>query len=132
MSMSKQMRAETIRAYLSEEGYAPKTDADGDLIFKFEGGAYIIIVDEQDQEFYRIIYPNFWSIDSDAERAQVVKACEAATGKTKVAKVYTVKNDTWACIEMFMASPEHMNLVFKRSMSALRGAVQNFREVMQA
>ena len=131
-SDSKQMRVEKIRAYLSEEGYAPRVDEDGDLIFKFEESTYMILFDEQDEQFYRIIYPNFWSIDNDSERIKAVKACEAVTGKIKVAKVFTVKNNIWASVELFMGSPEQLILVFKRSLNALRTSVQNFREVMQS
>jgi hypothetical protein len=132
MSMSKTERVAVIRDYLSNEGYAPQVDDDGDLLFKCEGGSYFIIIDEQDGEFYRLCYPNFWSIDNEPERAQVVKAAQAATGKTKVAKVFTVRDNTWASIELFLGSADQMNVVFKRSMSALQTAVRNFREAMSA
>lgn len=42
-------KAETVKIYsdfLREEGYVPQIDKDGDIVFKVEGGTYLIILDE--------------------------------------------------------------------------------------
>ena len=129
--MNKQERAEMYRNYLTEEGYAPKIDEDGDVTFKYEGGMYFIAVDEKDEEFFRLVFPGFWSIDNEIERAKVNRAALYATERTKVAKVYAVADNTWASIEMFCFPPETFKQVFHRSMSALRAGVQNFQDKMQ-
>jgi hypothetical protein len=61
----------------------------------------------------------------------VINAAQKATSKTKVAKVFTVRDDTWASIELFLDGPEQMTEVFRRSMTALQSAVRTFREEMQ-
>jgi hypothetical protein len=118
------------REFLSEEGYAPKIDGDGDVIFKYEGKTYLIIVEDRDEEFFRLVYPYFWPIESNAERAKVVEAALHATAQTKVVKVFPVKDDTWAAIEMFCSPPQAFKAVFRRSLSALRAGVEAFREKM--
>lgn len=129
--MDVESRREVIMEYLREEGYVPKIDDDGDVMFKCEGRTYYVILDASDEQFYRLVFPNFWSIDDDAERSGVVAAAQAATAKTKVAKVFPVKDDTWASIELFLPNPESFTQVFSRSMSALRAVVQSFRDAME-
>ena len=129
--MTKQERAEMYRQYLAEEGYSPKIDDDGDVFFKFEGRGHVILVSEKDEEFFSLARPNFWSIESDAERAKVVDAALYATKETKVAKVFPVRDNTWATIEMFFCPPESFKGVFRRSLLALQAAIENFRKKMQ-
>ncbi len=128
--MTKQERAEMYRKYLTEEGYAPKIDDDGDVTFKYEGRYYFIAVDQNDEEFFQLVFPNFWPIESDAERDKVAKVALQATAKTKVAKVFPVHDNTWALIEMFCSPPEVFKAVFRRSLSALQASVEHFRQGM--
>ena len=119
--------------YLIEEGYRPTIDSDGDVIFKHEGRAYFIDIDTSDEQFFRIVYPNFWSIESAEELARVLYAANYATRMTKVAKVYLRSDgkDTIASIEMFFEQPEHFRSVFRRAMSALQTSITNFKEVAE-
>ncbi|MCX8141017.1 MAG: hypothetical protein WHU94_15075 [Thermogemmata sp.] len=130
--MTKQERVGMYMRYLVEEGYMPRVDQDGDIIFKFEGGTYLIIIDDSDDEYFRLVFPNFWSIDSEEERMQVYIAATHATAETKVTKVYPVRDNVWASIEMFCSPPEVFKSVFRRSLGALRAGVNNFREKMQS
>lgn len=129
--MTKQERAEMYRQYLLEEGFAPRIDEDGDVAFKYEGGSYVIIVDDKDDVFFRLIYPGFWSIESEEERTKVTQAALHATAQTKVAKVFMVRDNTWASIEMFCSPPEAFKPVFSRCLSALRTGVDTFRTKMR-
>lgn len=129
--MSKQARAEMYRQFLTEEGFAPRIDEDGDVFFKYEGGNYLVLVDDRDEEFFRLIFPGFWSIESDEERVMVTLAAQHATAQTKVAKVFTVRDNTWATIEMFCSPPENFKSVFRRCLNALRASVVNFQEKMR-
>ncbi len=128
--MTKEERAEMYRRHLAEEGFFPKIDGDGDVVFKYEGLLFFIAVDDEDEDFFRIVFPNFWSIDSEEERARVERAALEATAKTKVAKVFPVRDDTWATIEIFCTPPESFRHVFRRSLSALRAGIKNFQEAM--
>lgn len=117
--------------FLSDEGYRPEIDKDGDVQFKREGSSYFIQVDEADPEFFRLVYPNFWSIESDAERAKALAAIEAANADTKVCKIFTQKDNLWASIEAFQGQPSDFKPVFSRMMSALRSCSSSFARNMR-
>ena len=91
-----------------------------------------MILDENDEQFYRLVVPNFWTIESDEERERVIRAAMQASAKTKVAKIFPVKDDTWASVELFLSGPEEFGGVFARSLSALQSAVRTFRESIQS
>jgi len=112
--------------FLAQEGYRASTDDDGDVTFKKEGGNYFISVMEDDKQFFRIVFPNFWTIESEQERTKVKIAADAANGSSKVVKIFTVRDDTWAAVEIFVADPADFKKVFTRAMSALDYGVQNF------
>ena len=116
--------------HLRDEGYSPRLDKDGDIVFKIEGRAYAILVDEDDVGFFQLVYPNFWSIESAHERQRVVAAAERATARTKVAKVYVVRDDVWASFEVLFPAPDQFKSVLPRAIRTLRTAVQTFREHM--
>jgi len=129
--MDKQEMAKMYMEYLDGEGYRPEIDSDGDVRYKHEGRTYFIIVDEKDQEFFRICFPSFWSVDDEIERRQVLVACDHATGTTKVAKVYTVGDKVWGSYELFIQKPEDFKPVFARGMRAIRAAVASFVSKMR-
>ncbi len=128
--MDKQEIASKYLDFLSQEGFRPSVDEDGDVTFRYEGGFYGILIDPKDVKYVRLVFPNFWSIDSKDEGDRASRACVYATGKTKVAKVYTVRDNVWAAIELFCPSTEAFQAVFPRCMGALRASVSNFREYM--
>lgn len=130
--MNKQQMAALYADFLLNEGYRPEIDKDKDIVFKADGKTYLIILDESDPVFFRLLFPNFWSIDSEEERRKVVAATDYATSMTKVAKVFTVKNNASASVELFATSPEHVKGVFVRSMNALKAAVDHFAEKMRS
>jgi len=131
--MSKKERARVYMDFLAEEGYRPYMDEDGDVVFKSEGLTYVIITEEEDEEFVSLVLPNFWSIDSEKELARALKAANEVNRSIKAVKVYVRKDgkNTIAAVEMFVKTPESFNLVFERSLRALKGAVARFAELMR-
>lgn len=45
-------KAQIYSKYLSQEGYVPTVDNDGDVIFKVEGKVYYISIDTKDELFF--------------------------------------------------------------------------------
>lgn len=129
--MTKADKVRVLSEYLRGEGYLPSVDEDNDIVFKHEGASYIIVLDDKDDEFFRIVFPNFWPIESEPEREKVGRAALAATAAIKVAKVFPVSDNVWATIELFSSDIENSKAVFSRSMLALRAAVRKFAEAMQ-
>ncbi|MEN8220285.1 MAG: hypothetical protein ABFS56_28825 [Pseudomonadota bacterium] len=118
-------------SYLIEEGYKPTMDEYGDVEFKYEGEQYIILVSENDPEFFRIVLPNIWFIESKKERQKALVAADYATAEIKVAKVLVVGDQVWVSLELFISKPEQFKGIFKRSMSALQAATKAFVEKMR-
>ncbi len=112
--------------YLKSEGYPVELDDDGDVLFKFEGNTYFIQIDPEDTDFFRIVLPNFWPVKDDSERQKVLEAVNYANAESKTSKVFIVRDNVWASIELFVADPEDFKSIFKRSMSALQYGVYNF------
>lgn len=112
--------------FLREEGYFPKLDDDGDITFKVAGHIYLVSLDD-DEQYLRIVFPNFWEVDSQDERQIVEKVALEVTAQVKAAKVFITKNDkVSAAIEMFSSSLENSKIVFERCLAALNAAVGLF------
>jgi len=86
--MDSKERAKLFQRFLEEEGYRPTIDNDGDIVFKHEGGTFIILVRGEDDEYFILLYPNFWEIESDEELERAYLACNTANREQKVAKVW--------------------------------------------
>lgn len=125
--------AELYMDFLSGEGYRPTVDNDGDVVFKVEGGLYYIDVDADDAVYFRVVYPNFWSIENPDELLRAKAAANHATATTKVAKVYVRpdETDTIAAVEIYVDPPEDFRAVFTRAIGALQHAASTFRMVMR-
>lgn len=131
--MTKSERAEMYRDYLNSEGFPASIDDDGDIVFKSEGRTYLILIYEKDDTYFQLVYPSFWSIESDQECEQAAAAALYATSQTKAAKVYLTKekDNTWASVECFFSAPEHFKGVFTRMLLALQAGVKSFTGKMQ-
>lgn len=123
--------AQRYKDFVTREGLPAEFDPDGDVRFTYEGGTYLIIIEEDDDQFFRITYPNFWAIESETERERAYQSANIATERTKVVKVYLVKDNVWASVELFQASPDHFEAIFRRSLSAIRTAVHHFCDKMR-
>ena len=128
--MDKAERAQMYVSYLREDGYALEIDEDGDVMFKFEGGTYFVLVDEEDEMFFQIMFPSFWPIESEEEGARVEKAAQLATRITKVAKVYRQLDNVNASVELLCVPPEAFKAVFRRALGSIQAGVSNFRAAM--
>jgi hypothetical protein len=117
--------------FLLAEGYKPEIDKDGDVIFKYEGKNYFIQVNETDGQYFRLVFPSFWPIESEDERKKVLLAANNSTWMTKGAKICMVRNDVWISVDVFMATPDQFRDVFKRSLTAIQSGLANFMAEMK-
>ena len=123
--------ADTYREFLASEGFEAELDEAGDVSFLIDGRAYWLMIDDDDPGYFRLLFPNFWSIDSESEHQRAMLAAAEVTAEIKVAKVYILGDDTQATAEMFLADPHDLRKVFDRALSALQGAVRRYCEIMQ-
>lgn len=128
---SKTALQQMYMSHLTEEGFRPEIDGDGDVAFRREGRSYFIAVSEQDPGFFTVVLPNIWPIESEQERAQVLIAVDRATAVTKVAKAYTLGDNVWIAVELFVSAPEDFKGVLARSLHSIDEAVRTFVSTMQ-
>lgn len=117
--------------FLTEEGYRPEVDEDGDVRFKREGRLYFINVAEDDPEFFTVVLANIWPIESETERSLVRAAADVSNAKSKVSKVFTINDDVWVSIELFVEHPGDFRGVFERAMSGIDNGVAEFVRTMK-
>lgn len=124
-------KGELYSSYLRSEGYLPEVDRDGDIVFKVEGGSYILFANDKDREYFSLLFPNFWPIENERERTVAYAAACQTTATTKVAKVYLVGDNVSASVELIFGDPEQFKAVFKRALVTLQGSVAVFAEKMR-
>ena len=117
--------------YLTEEGYMPKIDSDGDVLFKREGNPYYIIIDENDPMYFSVARPNFWLIDSKEELLKVMLAAGYTNSIARACKIFTVNMTTWATVQILVASPEDLKNAFKHSLPVIDNGVATFAGLMR-
>lgn len=128
--MTEREIAEGYAEFLESEGYRPQIDGDCDVVFKCEGRTYYISPDERDPSYFRLVFPNFWSIDGEDERIKVALAASRINARIKVVKLYLTRDDTTAAVEVFCDTPDAYKAIFSRSLGALQAAEHQFRSVM--
>jgi len=112
--------------YLLGEGYQPEVDGDGDVRFKREGKTYYIDVIPDDAEFFRIVLPAIWRISDEEERYQAFKAMSRVMRLVKSVKMFTVRDDVWVAVEMFVNEPADFKPLFPRIISVIEGSTTQF------
>jgi hypothetical protein len=120
--------ADQVFQYLDRENYRPTKTDENVVQFKIEGGTFFVLLDPNDPTFFRLVFPNFFPINNEADRQRALRVADIATARCKAGKVFLNENNVWATVEQFYASPEQFFAVFQRSLSALRFTVAVFAE----
>lgn len=129
--MSKADREQMYTEFLRAEGYLPDLEKDERVVFEKGDQAYVILISEDD-DYFQILMPPFWPIESEAERVKAVRVADAVNSETKVAKIYFHEDNTWVTVQMFCIPPQSFKPVFGRCMSVLEHAVESFVKQMKA
>jgi hypothetical protein len=124
-------KVEMYARYLTDEGFAPQIQEGGIVMFKKEGGIYLIMVDDNDGQFFRIMFPGLLHIESEDVRRKAITACNSANTATKVAKFFVMDDNVHGSIELFLGEPEDFKPVFNRSIAALVFGVSSFAQAMR-
>lgn len=108
-----------------------EVDGDGDVQFSYEDRSYFLEVNENDTEFYRLVLPNIWPIESELERLKVFKAVNEVNKTKKVAKAYVTNDDVWITVEMFIDKPDNFIGSLERQFKVINEAVKLFVDEME-
>lgn len=129
--MTKKDLQKMYMEFLTNEGYRPSIDSDGDIAFKAEGGEYCIIVDEDDLEYFCLLYPGIYSIDNDDEKAKAAIAAGYVNSRVKVAKIVLTRDMVSIAVQIYVANPKDFGQFFPRMLRAVQSAVSSFREKLE-
>jgi hypothetical protein len=126
-------KAQTYLDYLTQEGFRPEVDEDGDISFKFEGRNYYLIVNEKDEMYFQLLRNGFWRIESAEELQRALMHANDVTRETKVAKTYVNSEHTYVngTVEMFFDEVDQFKPCFMRALTVLQRAVRDFCDKMQ-
>ncbi len=129
--VTKDERAQLYVEFLEEQGFRPQIDEAGDVAFRFEGGYYVITIDPDDDEFFQLLFPSFFTLRGDEDRRRAAPAAVVAAARTKVVKVYAAGDRVHAAAEAFCSPPESVRPVLLRMLGAIQAAVHQFHEAMR-
>lgn len=115
---------------LSEEGFRPVLDEDGGIVFKYEGIKFLVDAQEDDPEYFRILYIYIWVAQSNEERLKAERVAIEIMNSYKVIKILQWDNGFVATIEMFLPSVDTIRPVLNRILSMLKFIGKEFSNLM--
>jgi hypothetical protein len=117
--------------FLKGEGFSPKADNDGDVIFKYEGKTYYVSVHSNDAHYFRLMFPNFWEVDSDVEMTKALRVANEINRKVKVATIIIQSNNHVSAVaEMFIENNPQLDQFFMRTLKVLKQSSDDFAQEM--
>ena len=125
--------AQAILEWLEREGFRARLDDDGDIHLRHEGRDVFVVFDADDPAYVRVIAPEFWRCDDEAEqRFFALTVANRLNGSLKVAKI-SLRSDGAACVavELFLNGPEAPRAVLPRCLDLIGAATWEFRERMK-
>jgi hypothetical protein len=110
-----------VKEYLADQGYRYEIDSDGDLHFRAEGVNLYCTDSGDDEQYFRIIMPNIYTIENNREK--VLEAVNRLSREYKVLKAFVTPQDNlWLSIEMFIDSSPEVEDFFPRCMRLMKMA----------
>lgn len=119
-------KAQFYLDFLRDRGFEPRIDDDGDVVFQKEGMVYVLMAEEKDPRFFRLLMPAFWRVDSDVERSRALEAINEISLKFKIAKLAIVRERVVAMAEMWMDLERDLDKEFSRITSSLQVSIRQF------
>lgn len=124
-------KTESYMNWLTEQGYRPEIDKDGDVTFKHERINFVLFSNEKDDTFFRLMVPYFWELESEEETERASKVIMKLNSDYKAAKFYIMQEDVCVAIESFYANFEDVYPVLGRQIDLLASAMREFRQTMR-
>lgn len=117
-----------VKKYLTQEGYAPTIDSDGDVKFKYEGDTYFVCADTYDEGYYVKVMA-FMGAES-ASRRGVLEACNGTMCSYRFVRCYLNSSHdiVYECAGYF-DNLYQFKQMFKDYMSVLKSADKKLNEV---
>lgn len=118
--------------FLSDEGFRPGVDEDGDVYFKFEGSTYVVITSSDEATVLTLVLPSFWPLDDAAERARALEAAMDAHRHVRIGRVTVLEANVTASVNAYLPDADSFRSVLLTSLEGLKYLSVKFREHMHA
>lgn len=120
--------------YLSQEGYSPKIDEDGDVRFKSGNFTYYVIIDEDWSNPYLItLYLQFsYSEDGGKYTRENLKKCIADVAKYRTVKLYCGESSFSFRSDILCKNSDVFAATFKQLLKSMDGAWDAVKEKMES
>lgn len=89
-----------------ERNYFTKKDSEDRIIFKSGDTTYLLQLFEGDNDYYRILLPNFYNV-KETEKTKVLKIINDANSKFRFVKTILINNTLWISIESYFSSEKN-------------------------
>ncbi|MBR1838423.1 MAG: hypothetical protein IJ786_02585 [Bacteroidaceae bacterium] len=122
MSSNARSFQNSVKRYLSNEGYSPYVDEDDDLCFKYQGDIYwITLGDGNNNSVYVEFHAPGWNI-SNLNRRKVLEAANSINYGKKCCKASVGDNYVTFTIELFAYDSSDFCKTIKRCLSVLEAS----------
>lgn len=131
--MNIEIQRNKVKEALTGLGYSVSTDHDGDILISIDKKKYLIMFEDDDDEFYLTSFPYFWSIDSEVEKSQAFKAANYSNLISKWCKIFVDEknNNVHATVELLFKSTDDYCRSFEKIIKAIDSGVVRFSEKMK-
>lgn len=120
---------QTYVSTLTDLGFRPEVDGDGDIRFMYEGGNYYI-TDNCDDTYFFIMYPGFWTLEDRSEQLAGLMAANNTNSKVKAANILLSKDLTKAAVnvECLIRDPSDVSSFLVRALRCIQLARKTFAD----
>ena len=108
---------EDLFQFLKEQGLVPE-ERDYGIFFRYQMLNFLIIIDENDDQFLRISLPGIFDVDEN-NRIDVQEACNRTCNRMKVSKCYVPDDDVWVSAEQLIDSDPNYEDIVPRLLTIL-------------
>lgn len=127
--IEKRVRDEYVK-FITEEGYSPTVDSDGDIMFKIEGRTHFIdVYNEESPQYITFMTSGFQVGGEDGfDRELSLRAANEVNRKKRTVKLYVTNTSVSVRVEMPFANTESFRRVFYKLISYLETGRESFME----
>ena len=128
--MNKEQLRKLYLDFLTEEGYKGYVDEDGDIEFNFEGDKYVLYIDVNDPEYFRLQSGYICDIDSEEDIFNLLAAANAVNTEYKLGRIYIKLEKKLILLEttLFLAHPNNFKPFLKRCLGILQSMASDFAD----
>jgi hypothetical protein len=118
--------------YLKEEGYETSLTKSGDICFKREDDNYYLVIDENDEVFFRLYTGYTWEVHSENEITKAFFVANYINSDYKSGKMYLDMDQKVILftVDLLLANPDDFKSFFERCLETIQTMIDDFFDKM--